>query len=56
MELHEVKPREIKKIADKINNRPRKKLNFKTPANILINTFEQKLALGVESTTFFYSF
>ena len=45
-ELNQVKTKEIYQIATKINNRPRKKLSYKTPMEMLNNKFITNLALS----------
>ena len=46
IEIERVDQRELVQIANKINNRPRKKLGFQTPIKLLNDNFNQILALA----------
>ena len=45
-DFNDVNDQQIKKITMKLNSRPRKKLNFKSPGIVFFNSFNPKVALA----------
>ena len=45
-DFNDVNDQQIRVIIMKLNSRPRKKLNFKTPGSVFLNSFDSKVALA----------
>ncbi len=46
MDLRTIKPSRIREVQNKLNRRPRAKLNFKTPNEIFMFNLDKKMALA----------